>query len=232
MKKIAGLIMLLSMGAMAQTFTPVPRLMFTMSGGVPTPASGSGAVLPFMPDPFLCYGLNTEGQAAPCNLSGNAGTVTSVTVTPANGVSATVANQGTTPALTVTLGAITPTSVAASSTISAGGILSASNYGAGEVSLTTCASPFSVAPQLVTVTLAANCTFTIANGSALQLGRNICFHFIQPATGTGPFTVTPPANVHGFFTVGTNASGHNLQCFIWSNASAIWLATSPGVINQ
>jgi hypothetical protein len=39
------------------------------------------------------------------------GSVTAVTVTPANGVSATVASQGTTPALTFTLGNIIPTSV-------------------------------------------------------------------------------------------------------------------------
>lgn len=39
------------------------------------------------------------------------GTVTAVTVTTANGVSATVANQGSTPAFTFTLGNITPTTV-------------------------------------------------------------------------------------------------------------------------
>ena len=42
---------------------------------------------------------------------GGAGTVTSVSVVTANGVSATVATATTTPALTFTLGAITPTSV-------------------------------------------------------------------------------------------------------------------------
>lgn len=45
--------------------------------------------------------------------SGGSGTVTSVSVATANGVSGTVANPTTTPAITLSLGAITPTSVAA-----------------------------------------------------------------------------------------------------------------------
>lgn len=53
-----------------------------------------------------------------------AGTVTSVSVTTANGVSGTVATSTTTPAITLTLGAITPTSVAASGSISAGPVAS------------------------------------------------------------------------------------------------------------
>lgn len=44
----------------------------------------------------------------------NTGTVTTVSVVTANGVSGSVANAGTTPAITLTLGAITPTSIAAS----------------------------------------------------------------------------------------------------------------------
>lgn len=44
--------------------------------------------------------------------------VTAVTVTPQSGVSASVSNQGTTPQLAFTLGAITPTSVAATGNVS------------------------------------------------------------------------------------------------------------------
>lgn len=51
-------------------------------------------------------------QAAP---PGNLGTVTSVSVTTANGVSGTVATATTTPAITLALGAITPTTVAVGS---------------------------------------------------------------------------------------------------------------------
>ena len=52
---------------------------------------------------------------------GGTGTVTAVTVTPANGVSASVANQGTTPALTFSLGAIAPTSVTTANAVITGG---------------------------------------------------------------------------------------------------------------
>lgn len=57
-----------------------------------------------------------DGIAA--GATANTGTVRSVTVVSANGVSATVANQGTTPALTISLGAITPSSVSSSGTVS------------------------------------------------------------------------------------------------------------------
>lgn len=57
-----------------------------------------------------------------------AGTVTTVSVTTANGVSGSVANASTTPAITLTLGAITPTSVAASGTVT-GSNLSGTNTG-------------------------------------------------------------------------------------------------------
>jgi hypothetical protein len=56
------------------------------------------------------------------------GTVTSVAVTTAGGVSGTVATATTTPAITVTLGAITPTSVAATGTVT-GSNLSGTNTG-------------------------------------------------------------------------------------------------------
>lgn len=48
---------------------------------------------------------------------GGSGTVTTVGVTTANGVSGTVANPTTTPSITVTLGAITPSSVASTGTV-------------------------------------------------------------------------------------------------------------------
>jgi len=53
----------------------------------------------------------TDAGAACGSGGGGSGTVTSVSVTTANGVSASVSNPTTTPALTFTLGAITPTQV-------------------------------------------------------------------------------------------------------------------------
>lgn len=67
------------------------------------------------------------------------GSVTSVSVVSANGVSGSVANPTTTPAITLTLGAITPTSVAATGTISGSnfsGSSSGTNTGDQTISLT------------------------------------------------------------------------------------------------
>lgn len=61
--------------------------------------------------------------------------VTNVSVTTANGVSGTVANPMTTPAISLTLGAITPTSVAASGTVT-GSNLSGTNTGNQTITLT------------------------------------------------------------------------------------------------
>lgn len=59
---------------------------------------------------------------------GGSGTVTSVSVVTANGISGSVATSTTTPAITLTLGAITPTSVAASGNVT-GSNLSGTNTG-------------------------------------------------------------------------------------------------------
>ena len=65
----------------------------------------------------------------------NTGTVNTVSVVTANGVSGTVANATTTPAITVALGAITPSSVAASGAVS-GSNLSGTNTGDQTITLT------------------------------------------------------------------------------------------------
>ncbi len=67
--------------------------------------------------------------------TGSGGSVTSVSVVTANGVSGTVATATTTPAITLTLGAITPTSVAASGAVT-GSNLSGTNTGNQTISLT------------------------------------------------------------------------------------------------
>jgi hypothetical protein len=66
---------------------------------------------------------------------GGSGTVTSVSVVTANGVSGTVANSTTTPAITLTLGAITPSSVAATGNVT-GANLSGTNTGDQTITLT------------------------------------------------------------------------------------------------
>lgn len=69
--------------------------------------------------------LLVTSTGAPCASGSSSGTVTSVSVTTANGVSGTVATATTTPAITLTLGAITPSSVA----IGAGSAITSSGVG-------------------------------------------------------------------------------------------------------
>ena len=78
-----------------------------------------------------------ETPAAP-----GTGTVTTVSVVTANGISGTVANPTTTPAITLALGAITPTSVAATGTVT-GSNLSGSSSGTntGDQSIPTSLPP-------------------------------------------------------------------------------------------
>lgn len=67
--------------------------------------------------------------------TGSGGTVTTISVVTANGVSGSVANPTTTPAITFTLGAITPSSVAAAGTVT-GSNLSGTNTGDQTITLT------------------------------------------------------------------------------------------------
>jgi hypothetical protein len=99
-----------------------------VSGAVPTAtalaANGTNCSAGSYP-----LGVDASGNAEGCTVaSGGGGTVTTVSVATANGVSGTVANATTTPAITLSLGAITPTSVAASGTVS-GSNLSGTNTG-------------------------------------------------------------------------------------------------------
>lgn len=75
------------------------------------------------------YGTDSGGTKGFFSLpAGGSGTVTDVSVVTANGVSGSVATSTTTPAITLTLGAITPTSVAATGTVT-GSNLSGTNTG-------------------------------------------------------------------------------------------------------
>jgi hypothetical protein len=95
--------------------------------GLTKPSGGSG--IQGAPGP-----AGPVGPAGPPGPAGG-GTVTDVSVVTANGVSGSVATSTTTPAITLALGAITPTSVAASGAISAGATVTGSNllgYNSGD----------------------------------------------------------------------------------------------------
>jgi hypothetical protein len=93
------------------------------------------------------------------------GTVTTVSVTTASGVSGSVATDTTTPAITLTLGAITPTSVAATGAVS-GSNLSGTNT--GDVTLSGSPTYLSIAGQVLTLSAidlgSANASGTLAAG--------------------------------------------------------------------
>lgn len=74
-------------------------------------------------DPPSCSILSSTITCGGTSLTPGTGTVSSVSVTTANGISGVVATATTTPAITLTLGAITPTSIVASGTITGGAFI-------------------------------------------------------------------------------------------------------------
>jgi hypothetical protein len=103
----------------------------TLGGVLAVSAGGTGAIT--APDALTSLGAYPASN--PNNYTSNGGTVTSVSVTTANGVSGTVTNPTTTPAISLALGAITPTSVAASGAVT-GSNLSGNNSGDQTITLT------------------------------------------------------------------------------------------------
>jgi hypothetical protein len=87
---------------------------------------------------------------------------------------------------------------------------------------------FSTAYRESTTLLTTNITsFTLSAGTA---GQEKTLTFCQNTTGG--YSVTPPSNVRGFFTVGTAVSTCSSQHFTYNATQTAWLADSPGVINQ
>ena len=106
------------------------------------------------------------------------GSVTSVSVVTANGISGSVSTPTTTPAITLTLGAITPTSVAATGTVT-GSNLSGVNTGNQTITLTgdvTGSGTGSFATTLATV--------SIAKGGTGQTSANAAFNALAPSQST------------------------------------------------
>ena len=85
----------------------------TLGGVLAVASGGTGATTAAA----ALTSLGAYPASNPNNYTSNGGTVTSVSVTTANGVSGTVTNPTTTPAISLALGAITPTSVVASGTV-------------------------------------------------------------------------------------------------------------------
>ncbi len=153
------------------------------------------------------------------------GTVTNVSVVTANGVSGSVANPTTTPAITLTLGAITPSSVAASGTVT-GSNLSGTNTGNQTITLTgdvTGSGTGSFAATLATVNSNVGSfgsstsipSFTV-NGKGL----------ITAASGNA--VVAPAGNLTGT-TLASNVVTSSLTA-LGTISTGIWQATKIGTL--
>jgi hypothetical protein len=140
----------------------------------------------------------TTGVATWQDAATGSGTVTSVSVTTANGVSGSVATSTTTPAITLTLGAITPTSVNGN-TISVGtGTLTLSSYtltvaGTASVSGTNTGDQTNITGNAATVTTNANLSGHVnSSGNTTSLGS---FTIAQLNTAVSDADVASAASV-------------------------------------
>ena len=140
----------------------------TLGGVLAVASGGTGATT----EAGALTSLGAYPASNPNNYTSNGGTVTSVSVTTANGVSGTVTNPTTTPAISLALGAITPSSVAASGAVT-GSNLSGSNTGDQTITLTGNVTGSGTGSFAATI---ANDSVTYAkiqnvSGASLLLGR-------------------------------------------------------------
>lgn len=163
------------------------------------------------------------------------GTVTSVSVTTANGVSGTVANATTTPAITLVLGAITPTSVnsvaisgSATPTLVVTGATQVSNTNTGDQSFT--ASGDATAPGST-----SNLALTLATVvAAATVGTSALIPIIQYDSkgriiGTATTSITAPAGALTGTTLAVGVTNSSLQT-VGTITSGGWQATPVAVL--
>jgi len=121
-----------------------------------------------------CNGMYRTTNATTSSGGGGSGTVTSVSVVTANGVSGTVATATTTPAITLVLGAITPSTVAigAGSAITSsgpGGAMASGAYTAAYVLPLTLTSETLITPIISTIINTG--TLTLPTSTDTLIGR-------------------------------------------------------------
>jgi hypothetical protein len=168
-----------------------------LSVGATAPVTSTGGQNPVLAMPAATGSVNGYLTSTDWTAFNAKGSVTSVSVTTANGVSGSVANPTTTPAITLTLGAITPSSVAASGSVS-GSNLSGTNTGDQDLS--------GLVPKTTTVNghaLSSNITLTASDvgapsGSGTSTGTN---------TGDQTVPVNTTSTAHEFFSAYNSTTG-------------------------
>lgn len=154
--------------------------------------------------------LTTDNTAKTVTISATggsgSGTVTSVSVVTANGISGSVATATTTPAITLTLGAITPTSVnsvvlsgSSTPTLAVTGTTTVSGANTGDQNIF---SSIVVSGQTTVTANSATTALTLIAGTNITLttdntGKTVTIN----ATSSGSGTVTSVASADGSITV-------------------------------
>lgn len=145
------------------------------------------------------------GLIKDCGVVPGSGTVTSVSVVTANGVSGSVATPTTTPAITLTLGAITPSTVA----IGAGTALTSSGPGGALTSaaFATPAALSQVSDTNVTLTLGGTPTTALLQATSITAGWSGTLSVARGGTGdsgTAWTTYSPTATCSTSGTITTD----------------------------
>jgi hypothetical protein len=223
----------------------------TLGGTLALTNGGTGAI-------SAAAALTSLGAYPATNPSGftsNAGTVTTASVVTANGVSGTVANDTTTPAITIVLGAIVPTSVAASGTVTGSNlsgthtgtssgtntgdqaiVLSGDVSGSGSTGITTTIGANKVTYGKIQAVGASSMLLgSTASGTAvaeITLGTNLSMTgSTLNATGGGGGDVTGPSvSVDGDVAVFNGTTGKIIKVGATTGTGNLVRATSPTLV--
>lgn len=189
-------------GAMV-THIVTAGVMQALSGGGSSPLTTKGdlygfstvaARVPVGADGTVLSADSTQPTGLKYIAVGGTGTVTNVSVTTANGVSGSVATATTTPAITLTLGAITPSSVNASGTV-AGSNLSGTNTGDQTITLTGDASGSGTGSFATTLATVNGNVGSFTNASITVNAKGLITAAANGSGGSGTVTTTgSPAN--------------------------------------
>jgi len=160
----------------------------TLGGVLAVASGGTGATTAAA----ALTSLGAYPASNPNNYTSNGGTVTSVSVTTANGVSGTVTNPTTTPAISLVLGAITPTSVAATGTVTGTNVSgSTSGTNTGDQAIVLSGDVSGSGSTAITTTIGANAV-TYAKMQAISASSKLLG---SSASGTAVQEITLGSNL-------------------------------------